>query len=66
MYFWPIWNFSWHINTIFPGTSYSTRVLVEVVYCVLVALLIGGYQWTYRKQNPFHMFDRRNWFTNHP
>lgn len=63
MYFWPFWNFSWHINTIFPGTSYTTRVLVEVLYCVMVALFIGGCQWGYRKQNPFRMFVPRGWFS---
>jgi hypothetical protein len=63
MYFWPIWNFSWHINTVFPGVSYAVRVWVEVVYCVMVALFILLYQWGYRRQNPFRMFDPRCWFS---
>ena len=62
MYFWPVWNFPWHINTVFPGVTYSARVWVEVVYSVLVAFIILLYQWAYRRQNPFRMFDPRGWF----
>lgn len=67
MYFWPVWNFPWHINTMFPGVSYTVRVWVEVIYCVLVGSFILFYQWGYRKQNPFRIFDPRGWFsTNTP
>ncbi len=62
MYFWPFWKFPWHINTLFPTVSYTTRVGVEVLYSVLVAVLILGYQWGYRGQNPFRMFNPRGWF----
>ncbi len=65
-YFWPLWNFSWHINTLFPRVSYTARVWVEVLYSILVASIILGYQWSYRRQNPFRMFNPRNWFRDHP
>jgi len=64
MYFWPIWNFPWHINTIFPGTSFTVRVWVEVIYSIFVASFILIYQWGYRRQNPFCMFDPRRWFSS--
>lgn len=63
MYFWPLWNFPWHINTVFPGVSYAVRVWIEVIYTVLVFAFILGYQWGYRKQNPFRIFDPRKWFS---
>ena len=44
MYFWPLWDFPVHFNTIFPGYTYTIRVIVEVVYMVqLGAFLI--YDW---------------------
>ncbi len=61
MYLWPVWNFPWHINTMFPGTTFTVRVWVEVVYSVAVALTIL-WQWVWRKQNPFRAFDPRGWF----
>ena len=62
MYFWPLWNFPWHINTMFPGTSFRVRVWVEVVYSIFVGVTIVLYQGCYRRQNPFNMFDPRGWF----
>jgi membrane-bound metal-dependent hydrolase YbcI (DUF457 family) len=62
MYFWPVWNFPWHINTVFPGATFTLRVWVEVIYSVAVASFILLYQWAYRRQNPFHAFDPRRWF----
>jgi membrane-bound metal-dependent hydrolase YbcI (DUF457 family) len=63
MYLWPVWNFPWHINTMFPGASYTVRVWVEVIYSVCVATIILLYQWAYRKQNPLRIFDPRGWFS---
>lgn len=62
MYFWPLWNFPWHINTVFPGVSFTVRVWVEVVYSVAVAAVILLYQGLYRRQNPLRAFDPRGWF----
>jgi len=62
MYCWPFWNFPWHFNTLVPGVTYAVRVWVEVLYSMLVASIILGYQWFYRGQNPFRMFNPRNWF----
>lgn len=61
MYFWPLWNFPWHINTVFPEASYSLRVAVEVVYSVAVAGVIL-FQWAVRGQNPLRALDPRGWF----
>jgi membrane-bound metal-dependent hydrolase YbcI (DUF457 family) len=61
-YFWPVWNFPWHINTMFPSATFRLRVWVEVIYSVGVASVILLYQWLYRGQNPFRMFDPRKWF----
>lgn len=66
MYFWPLWNFPWHINTLFPGTSYTVRVLIEVLYSILVAFIILVRQWWGRGQNPFRMFNPRGWFRDVP
>ncbi len=63
MYFWPVWNFPWHINTMFPGATFTLRVWVEVVYSVAVASCILLYQWGWRGQNPFRIFDPRGWFS---
>lgn len=62
MYFWPIWNFPWHINTVFPAVSFTVRVWVEVAYSVLLGAFVLLYQWGFRKQNPFRMFNPRRWF----
>lgn len=64
MYFWPVWNFPWHINTMFPGATFTVRVWVEVVYSVAVASFILLYQWAWRRQNPFRIFDPRGWFSH--
>ncbi|MCC6143806.1 MAG: metal-dependent hydrolase [Candidatus Hydrogenedentes bacterium] len=61
MYFWPLWSFPWHINTILPAASYGLRVWIEVVYSILVAAAILGYLWAYRRQNPFRALYPRNW-----
>jgi len=64
MYFWPLWNFPWHINTVLPGISFTVRVWIEALYSVFVGVFILLYQWAYRKQNPFRMFDPRGWFSS--
>ncbi|HDP33542.1 MAG TPA: metal-dependent hydrolase [Candidatus Hydrogenedentes bacterium] len=66
MYFWPVWNFPWHINTMFPEATFRLRVWVEVVYSVSVATIILMYQWLCRGQNPCRMFDPRRWFASEP
>ncbi len=66
LYFWPLWNFPWHINTLFPGASYTVRVLVEVLYSLFAASIILVYQWLCRGQNPFRMLNPRGWFREVP
>ncbi|MBN2153383.1 MAG: metal-dependent hydrolase [Candidatus Lokiarchaeota archaeon] len=61
LFFWPAWNFPVHINTMFPGTTYGTRVLVEVAYTAAIGAAILFYQWAYRKENPFLSFSPWAW-----
>nr|MDO8117590.1 metal-dependent hydrolase [Candidatus Sigynarchaeota archaeon] len=62
LYFWPLWNFPVHINTIFPfgWMTYDVRVWVEVLYTVsiVVVLLV---QLFFKKQNFFLMFIPSRW-----
>ena len=44
MYFWPLWDFPVHLNTIFSGYTYTMRVIVEVVYMVLLGSVLL-YEW---------------------
>ena len=61
MYFWPIWNFPVHINTMFPSAIYDVRVAVEVIYSIFVGAIILFVQWAWKKQNPFKMSVPANW-----
>jgi hypothetical protein len=61
MYFWPIWDFPVHINTLFPSVTYEIRVWVEVVYSIIMGLYILVYDWGYKKNNPFLMFNPKKW-----
>lgn len=63
VYFWPVWDFPVHINTMFPGTTYGTRVAVEVIYSVAVGVTILVLQWAWKKQNPFKMLVPSNWLS---
>ncbi len=61
LFFWPVWNFPVHINTMFPGTTYGTRVLVEVAYTAALGAVILFYLWAYKKENPFASFSPWAW-----
>jgi len=61
MYFWPIWNFPVHINTMFPSATWEIRVLVEVLVSAFLIVIIIGYGWIIKKQNPFRMFFSNSW-----
>jgi membrane-bound metal-dependent hydrolase YbcI (DUF457 family) len=62
MYFWPIWDFPWHLNTVFPSATYELRVWIEVIYCILVGVYILIVQWGIKKENPLHMFVPQYWY----
>lgn len=64
MYFWPIWNFPVHINTMFPSATWEIRVLIEVLVSAFLIVSIIGYGWIIKKQNPFKMFFSKNWLEN--
>jgi len=65
-YFWPVWYFPWHINTMFPGVSFRIRVWVEVIYSFVVAGYILMYQWGFRGENPFRALFPEKWFEPNP
>lgn len=64
LYFWPVWNYSFHLNRFFPESASSTihdlRLLIEIIYSVVIGALIL-YQWAYKKENPFFMFFPDKW-----
>jgi hypothetical protein len=61
MYFWPIWNFPVHINTLFPATTYTIRVWVEVVYTVIICCIILFYGGLFKKERPWEIFLPIRW-----
>ena len=64
MFFWPLWDFAFHIDDLFPGPRdlmWDIRVLVEVAYTVIIAAYILFYQWAKKKENPFYMFSPWHW-----
>ncbi len=62
LYFWPFWDFSFHMNYIWPGVDYTVRILVEVVYTAALAGLIIIYDWFVKKYNLFFMFVPKFWW----
>ena len=61
MYFWPIWDFPVHINTMFPGATWEIRVLVEVLFSIFLAVVIIIYGWLIKHENPLLMFSPEQW-----
>ncbi|MHA1265751.1 MAG: metal-dependent hydrolase [Candidatus Helarchaeota archaeon] len=61
LYFWPIWNFPVHINTIFPGATYEMRIWVEIVYCVVVGGFLLLYLGLIRRINVFENLSPWRW-----
>lgn len=61
LYFWPFWNFPVHINTMFPEATWEIRVLVEVLVSVFLAVVIIGYGWIIKKENPILMLSPKQW-----
>ena len=61
MYFWPLWDFPFHINTTFPGATWEIRVLVEVFFSVFLGITILIYGWIIKKENPFEMCSPKKW-----
>ena len=70
LYFWPFWNFSFHLNAFFPQSVYPDiyiiRLVIEVVYTAIIGIYIIFYQWGYRKENPFFMFNPKLWLNYLP
>ncbi len=62
LYFWPLWDFSVHMNCIWPSVDYTTRILVEVVYTAAIVCPILFYDWFAKKRNLFYMFVPKFWW----
>ncbi len=67
LFFWPLWNFPVHINTLFPfdWMTYDVRVWVEVLYTVAIAVVLLV-QLFFKKQNFFGIFIPSRWMSHVP
>lgn len=65
VYFWPIWDFPVHINTMFPQATYDLRVWLEVGYTVVIVAVWMVYGWLIKKENPFGMLRTSQWWPNY-
>ena len=63
LYFWPLSDFSWHLNGFFPNVAYLTRILIEVVYTAVISSYVLFFQWAHKKENPFTMLKFNNWLS---
>lgn len=61
IYFWPLWNQSFHLDCLF-GWSYTARIIIEWVICI--PILIGMLIWRLKKchENPFIVFNMKTWW----
>ena len=62
LYFWPVWNQSFHMNCLWSGVTYLERTLVEVIYSGFLVVVILVYDWGMKKHNPFLMFAPHHWW----
>ena len=65
LYFWPLSNFSFHLNgffhqSVFPDI-YTIRILIEVIFTAIIGFYLLFYMWAYKKENPFLMFSPAEW-----
>jgi membrane-bound metal-dependent hydrolase YbcI (DUF457 family) len=60
IYFWPIWDISFHLDCLF-GWSYGVRVLIE--WSVYLPLLFGTllWRWKNRGEHPLAVFNWKTW-----
>ncbi len=67
LYFWPFWNFSFHLNGLFPEGIYPNiqliRILIEVIYSAILVIGIIFYGWFYKKENPFFVVFPDHWWS---
>jgi len=61
IYFWPLWDQSFHMDCLWAGVERWHRVLVEAVVSAALAAGIVVVDWGIRKNNPIHAFDPRRW-----
>lgn len=60
IYFWPLWDQSFHLDCLF-GWSYAVRTVLEWMVYLPVLLAILGYRWKKYGENPFAMLSPKNW-----
>ena len=61
LYFWPLWDFPVHINTMFPSATYEIRVWIEIIYSIIVGGFILLYGCIIKKKCIFGMLNPVNW-----
>jgi membrane-bound metal-dependent hydrolase YbcI (DUF457 family) len=68
LYFWPLWNLSFHFNAFFHQSVYPNiytfRIIIKVIYTAFLIILLVFYGWIYKKQNPLESFLPRHWIKN--
>ncbi len=62
LYFWPLWDLSFHMNCIWPGVEYWVRILVEVIYTTILVGILLFYDWKVKKYNPFYTLVPAFWW----
>ncbi|MHA1755306.1 MAG: metal-dependent hydrolase [Promethearchaeota archaeon] len=70
LYFWPIWNASFHLNYFFHQSQYpniyTVRIIIEIIYSSILAGIIFIYGWIEKKENPFLMISPTHWLNYLP
>ncbi len=63
VYFWPLWNQSFHLDCIFGPSQdvYLTRVLIEWAFFSPFLLAVWLYRGARYRENPFMAFSPRAW-----
>lgn len=51
LYFWPLSDYSVHMNIIWPSVTYAVRVWVEIIYTGVIAGIILIYFWHVKKED---------------
>lgn len=60
IYFWPLWDQSFHMDCLF-GWSYTIRIIIEWVIYMPIILLWIIIRWRKNHENPLQIFFPRKW-----
>ncbi|MHA1439196.1 MAG: metal-dependent hydrolase [Promethearchaeota archaeon] len=61
MFFWPFWNFPFHINTMFPSATFELRVWIEILFSSFLIIIVIIYGGIIKKENPLLVFIPKHW-----